>query len=91
MLTCLGVCVILRIMVTQYFETWSVAQLKGCVAEEGSMKAQETRKKRIVPTTRGQRLNLRRVRQLATEHREALTILAKNDGQVLRDKNTRGR
>jgi hypothetical protein len=46
------------------------------------MKAQETREGRIVQTPRGLRLNPEYLKRLATEHREALTLLAKDDGPV---------
>jgi len=55
------------------------------------MKMQDTQEQRIVQPARGKRLNLERVKQLAVEHREALTILAKNDGAVSLQKRTTDR
>ena len=66
-----------------WVKTGNVLQRKHMAAREGSMKAQAIRKGRIVQTARGLRLNPEYLRRLAAENREALTILAKNDGPVV--------
>jgi hypothetical protein len=55
-------------------------EMRGVVQRKSRVQA--TRNERLVQTPRGLRLNPERMRKLKAEHREVLTLLAKNDGPV---------